>query len=245
MSKKYHSGIKRGSGGRKKGPAALSYKEFNAEPLPPRFPGDTYDYGPDGSAETKWFEDNSNFREILSSATMEDKVALREFTVGHFMNGQQYGGFSKMSAQDQEFVRRYDRMLDQSVINANVTLTRFATPELLLGGGRRTATLAELQAMKGRVITSKANLSSAAAKEGLSIGDAKKTVEYKIHIPKGSKGAGMYIGVKGFHAWGERQREFMLNRDIDLLCGDVRYNKTRGVYEMHMYFQGLLPHDYS
>ena len=245
MSRKSTSGIKRGSAGGQKDLTALSYKEFDATPLRPLIPGDTYDYGPDGSAETKWFEDNSNFREILANATMDDKIAIREFTAGYFMNGQQYGGFSKMSSTEQDYVRSYDRMLDQSVIKANVTVTRFATPELLLGGGRRTATLAELKAMKGRVITSKANLSSAAAKEGLSIGDAKKTVEYKIHIPKGSRGAGMYIGVHGIHAWGERQREFMLNRDIDLLCGDVKYNKTRGVYEMHMYFQGLLPHDYS
>lgn len=244
MSKKEHSGIKRGSGGGKKDPATLLYKEFEDEPLPNIY-DDTDDYGPNGAETTKWFEDNSNFREILSSATDDDKIALHKFSTGYFMDGQQYGKFSSMHSSAQDYVRSYDRMLDQSVVNANVTLTRFATPELLLGGGRRTTTLTELQAMKGRVITSKANLSSAAAKEGLTIGDTMKTVEYKIHIPKGSRGAGMYIGVDGIHAWGEHQREFLLNRDTKWVVGNTREDKGRGVFEVDMYYDGRLPHDYN
>ena len=241
---KGHSGIKRGSSGAK-APSTLEYKEFTTMPLKPETPGDTYDYGADGFSTTRWFEENSNFREILANANGQDKIALHEFTIGHFMLGQQYHGFSRMTPQEQNYVRSYDRMLDKSVMGANVKLTRLATPELLLGGGRRTATLEELQAMKGRVVTSKANLSSAAAKVGLTIGDATKAVEYKIHIPAGSRGAGMYIGVHGVHAWGERQREFMLNRDTNWLVGDARYDKKRGVYEVDLYFDGRNPHDYS
>lgn len=224
---------------------SLVYKEFTDKPLSPATPGDTYDYGERGSETTKWFEENTNFREIIKSMTPSDTMALREFTIGTFMNGQQYKGFSSMTSTEQRYVRSYDSMLDKSVVSANVKLTRFATPELLLGGGVKKTTLAELQAMKGKVITSKANLSSAAAKEGLSIGDAKKTVEYKIHIPAGSRGAGMYIGVHGVHAWGERQREFMLNRDTKWQVGDSRYDKKRGVFEVDLYFDGRLPHDYS
>ena len=244
---KASSGIGKGKG-RVKGkitPATLAYKEFTAEPLSPLTPGDTYDYGKDGSVETKWFEENTNFREILSTISSSDEDALHQFTIGHFMDGQQYRGFSSMSVYDKQMVRRYDSMLDRSVISANVKLTRSATPELLLGGGVRTTTLTELQAMKGRVITSKANLSTAAAKVGLAIGDPSKQIEYKIHIPAGSKGAGMYIGVHGIHAWGERQREFMLNRDTNWLVGDARYDKKRGVYEVDLYFVTRIPHDYS
>lgn len=240
------SGIKRSRSGSVEKLAALPYKEFTAVPLiNPDRPDDTYDYGDNGAATTQWFEDNTNFRDILSSTTDEDNYALRQYTIGFFMDGQQYKGFSKMYATEQEYTRRYDSMLDRSVVNANVKLTRSSTPELLLGGGVRTTTLSELQAMKGKTITSKANLSAAAAKVGLTIGDSSKTVEYKIHIPAGSKGAGMYIGVKGYHAWGERQREFMLNRDINFLVGDSRYDSKRGVFEVDLYFDGRNPHDYS
>ncbi len=243
MSQKSYSGIKRGGSG-KKDVTTLEYKEFEATPKDGGPKDDTYDYGYDGAETTKWFEDNSNFRTILGAATAEDRDALEAFTTGHFMNGQQYLGFSSMSSRDQRFVRSYDKMLDQAVMRSSVTLTRSSTAELLFGGGKKTATLEELQSMKGRVVTSKANLSSAAAKRGLTIGDGSKQIEYKIHVPAGSKGAGMYIGVNGYHAWGERQREFMINRDTDWRVGDTRYNKKTGMYEVDLYFQGLLPHDY-
>lgn len=136
-------------------------------------------------------------------------------------------------------------MLDKSVVRTSVTLTRSSTAEFLFGGGKRTATLAELQAMKGRIITSKANLSSAAAKQGLSIGDAKKKIEHKMHIPAGSRGAGMYIGVSGFHHWGEWQREFTINRYTKWQVGDTRYNKKTRMYEVDMYFDSASQHDYS
>ena len=245
MAPKRSSGIKRGSSGGKTA-VPTKYKEFDAEPLPPSIPGDTYDYGDVGAAETvKWFEDNTNFREILAGTTMSEQNALYLYTQGHFMDGQIYKGFSSMTPMDQHYVRHYDSMLDKSEVRSSVKLTRFATPELLFGGGIRTTTLTELQAMKGKVITSKANLSTAAAKTGLSIGDSDKTIEYKIHIPAGAKGVGMYIGVNHYHAWGTRQREFMLNRDTDFLVGDSRYDARRKVFEVDLYFQGLNPHDYS
>ena len=244
MSIKSSSGIKRDRGGIKD-PTKLVYKEFETIPLKPSTPGDTYDYGYDGSETTKWFEDNSNFREILASANSEDKTALHEYSIGHFMDGQLYRGFSKMTSYEQDYVRSFDRMLDKSVVRSSVTLTRSSTAELLFGGGHRTTTLTELQSMKGRVITSRAHLSSAAAKRGLTIGDKKKKVEYKIHIPAGARGAGMYIGVDGFHAWGERQREFMVNRDTKWTVGDAKYNKATKMYEVDLYSVDRLPHDYS
>ncbi len=220
-------------------PASLVYKEFTDEPI------GAFEYATYDSATSEWFNENTNSLEILASMTDTDKYAIYDYSTGLFMDGQQYKGFSKMYSTEQEYTRRYDAILDRSVVNANVKLTRSSTPELLLGGGVRTTTLSELQAMKGKTITSKANLSAAAAKVGLTIGDSSKTVEYKIHIPAGSKGAGIYIGVKGYHAWGERQREFMLNRDINFLVGDSRYDSKRGVFEVDLYFDGRNPHDYS
>ena len=161
------------------------------------------------------------------------------------MYGKQYKSFSKMTAEEQDWTRTYDKFLDKSVINSNVKVVRLATPELLLGKGIIRVTLTDLQAMKGKVITSRANLSCAAAKEGLTIGDLTKQVEYKINIPKGSKGAGMYTGVDDIHFWGVKQREFMLNRDTMWRVGDTKWNSKRKIFETDLFFDRQLPHDYS
>lgn len=92
--KKSRSGIRRS---RTTDPATLVYKEFDALPLDSGKARDTWDYGADDSATTKWFEDNTNFKEILTSTELADRIALREYTVGHFMLGQQYRGFSSMT----------------------------------------------------------------------------------------------------------------------------------------------------
>ena len=220
-------------------PASGEYKEFNNVPL------SGYSYLGDGSETVKWFEENSNFKEILEKTTVPEKTALKLFSSGQFMNGQQYEGFSKMIRLDRDCTLTYDKLLDQSVMNANVKVVRLATPELLLGKGKIKAALTDLQAMKGKVITSKANLSCAAAKEGLTIGDRTKQVEYKIYIPKGSKGAGMYTGVDDIHNWGVKQREFMLNRDTRWRVGDTKWNNKRKIFETDLFFEDLLPHDYS
>ncbi len=246
------TGIGRGHGKRKSkifpsSPAA-TYKEFDAVPKGFGVEDDTWDYGDgeDAFDTIEWFLLNSNVYEILENTPYNDIAAINAFTNGYFMQGQQYKGFSNMDAEEQRYTRSYDRLLDQSVIDSNLKVTRFATPELLFGAGAKTTTLTELQAMKGRVITSKANLSTAAAKVGLSIGDATKQIEYKIHIPAGAKGAGMYIGFKGWmHAYGVNEREFMLNRDIQFEVGKTRYDANRKVFEVDLHFKGLLPHDYK
>ena len=247
---KSHSGIKRGHGKREESTSSpvVTYKEFDGIPKGYGIQTDTWDYGRGEDAEDtiEWFLANTNAFEILDNTSRTDIQAINEYTTGLFMNGQQYKGFSSMSAKEQHYTRVYDRLLDQSVVDANLKLTRFSTPELLFGAGAKTTTLTELQAMKGRVITSKTNLSAAAAKVGLSIGDATKQIEYKVHIPAKAKGAGMYIGFPGWmHAWGVRQREFLLNRDTRWIVGDSRPSSKPGVFEVDLYFEKLLPHDYN
>ena len=245
------TGIGRGHGRKSKSKgssSAATYKEFDAVPKGLGTSTDTWDYGDgeDAFDTIGWFLQNSNAYDIFGNMSEADTSALEEYTAGAFMDGQQYKGFSSMSAEEQNWTRTYDRLLDQSVINANVKLTRFSTPELLFGAGAKTTTLVELQTMKGKVITSKANLSTAAAKVGLSIGDGTKQIEYKIHIPAKAKGAGSYIGFPGrMHSYGVIQREFMLNRDTKWLVGDSRYDAKRGVFEVDLHYNGRNPHDYK
>ena len=247
---KSHSGIKRGHGKREESTLSpvVTYKEFDTVPKGYGIKTDTWDYGDgeDAYDVIGWFLANSNAYDIFGDMSEADTSALEEYTAGAFMDGQQYKGFSSMSAEEQNWTRTYDRLLDQSVINANVKLTRFSTPELLFGGGVKTTTLVELQTMKGKVITSKANLSTAAAKVGLSIGDGTKQIEYKIHIPAKTKGAGSYIGFPGrMHSYGVIQREFMLNRDTNWRVGDSRYDAKRKIFEVDLFFDSLSPHDYK
>ena len=72
-------------------------------------------------------------------------------------------------------------------------------------------------------------MSFGAASQGLTIGDSSKKVEYKLRIPPGSKGAGMWIGDKRINGWGAEQREFMSNRDSVFKVGKTTYDKRRGV----------------
>ena len=139
-------------------------------------------------------------------------------------------------------------MLDRSVMTKGVAVVRRATPELLLGAGAGRPTLEQLQAMEGRTITSKGNMSTGAAKQGLTISSVgtHKPCEYRIHIPAGSKGAGMWIGDARINpGWGAKQREFMTNRDISLKVGKTTYDKKRNVFITDVYFVGRLAHDYG
>ena len=243
------SGRRSGSGAKNNAsPASGEYKEFDDVPLDFGF-YEGYAYSLDGNSggETvKWFEENSNFRSVINEMSDDDKGAFIEYAKGKFMYGQQYAGFSSMTQNEQKLTRIYDKFLDKSVVNSNVKVVRFATPELLLGAGKIVnVSLSDLQAMKGKIITSKANLSCSAAKEGLKIGDDAKNIEYKLHIPAGAKGAGMYIGVKDIHGWETKQREFMVNRDTQWQVGNTKWNKSRGIFETDLFFKGTMPHDYN
>ena len=116
-----------------------------------------------------------------------------------------------MSGLEQQLTRVYDKYLDQSVINAGVEVRRLGSAELLLGSGRSLArSIEELKALEGRDIFAKGSMSFGAAAEGLYIGgDSRKNVEYKLRIPGGSKGAGMWIGDSRINGWGPEQREFL------------------------------------
>lgn len=219
----------------------------------------THEYDQDdGYDEQEWFADNSNYDELIETLDVDDRRHFRDWTRGRFMHGQQYDGFENMNEYDQNCTRTYDKTLDESVTDEGIVLSRRSTAELLGISRLKIPTADELKRMKGKLIVSKANMSTAAAKDGLVIGSdsVNKPIEYKIHIPGGAKGAGMWIGDEKISTWGPKQREYMTNRDTLFIIGDTG-TKTSTVYDwlgnkekvkvhvVHLYYLGRLPHDYG
>ena len=176
----------------------------------------------------------------------DDEWAFKNvWAPGAFMDGAQYGKFSRMSRKQQDATRIFDKYLDRAENKEGFIVRRLATAELLLGRGNRTPmSLEQLQAMKGQVVTSKGSMSTSMAKHGLTIGSW-KPMEYEIRIPGGSKGAGMWIGERVINDWMGRQREFMTNRDSSFMVGDTRYDRSRGVYVTELTWVGHEKHSYD
>ena len=214
-----------------------------------------FSYEGDGSKQVEFFDKNSNYNELIEKMSYRERQAFNDKWVpGEFMRGQQYGGFENMSRSDQEATRIYDKILDQSVINKGFVTYRLSTAELVLGAGAKTGSLDDFKAMKGKVVISQGNMSTGVAREGLTIGARTstsgsgytKSVEYKIKIPGGMKGAGMWIGDSRINShFGTRQREFMTNRDVRYKVGNTRYDATRDVFVVELTYAGRLPHNYT
>ena len=204
-------------------------------------------YGGTGKDQEDFFAENSNSDELITNMDSEERSAFKQgWTPGRFMRGQQYMGFDKMTDQEQQWTRIYDKILDRATLKEGIVVTRRASAELILGKGHtRASSLEELKALRGKLVTSKGNMSTGAAKEGLTIGDSGKNVEYRIHIAGGTKGAGMWIGDSRINGWGSEQREFMTNRDSVYAVGRTSYDKRRDIYVVNMYYVGREPHDYG
>lgn len=221
----------------------------------PDTPTGTHEYRMGGAekAAVDWFKQHTNFDELIRQMSYDERSAFTDdWAPGHFMDGKQYRGFSKMSPHYQEATRVFDKYLDRATLDAPVQVVRLATPELLFGGGATSKpTAAQLRALEGQIVTSTGNMSCAAAAQGLTIswtdnpGRARKYVEYKFHIPGGTTGAGMWIGDKRTSSWGAKQREFLMNRDTAWRVGKATYDSRRGCYVVEMEWVGLQPHDYS
>lgn len=220
----------------------MKYRTFDDES------NSTHTYGGDAHDEIKFMDKHSNYNEIIESMTWQDASAFEQYAEGWFMDGQQYGGFKNMDEIDQRMTRAFDKHLDKSVIDEGIVVTRRATPELLGLSISSKPTAKQLQKMKGKVVYSPANLSTGVAKTGLTIGAAsEKPIEYRIHIPAGSKGAGMWIGDDRINGWGGRQREFMTNRDSLYVIGDSKDGKDykgRDVTYVDLYYIGRTKHKY-
>ena len=164
---------------------------------------------------------------------------------GRFMSGQQYQGWDNMGEFDKELTQIYDEILDRATLTEGVVVTRRSDAQLVMGAGIREATLEELLSAKGQTLKVGANMSTGAASQGLTIGDDSKRIEYKIRIPAGSTGAGMWIGDDRINHWGPGQREFMTNRDILVRVGTTTYDASRDIYTVELQYFGREEHDYG
>jgi hypothetical protein len=208
---------------------------------------DGWEYGGSGRETVDFFRQNSNYDELITGMTPEQRSDFQRWTNGAFMGGQQYIGFDNMTAEDQQATRNFDAVLDRATLDKGITVRRLATSELILGRGNKRPTLEQLQGMKGQTVVSKGNMSTGAGARGLTIGYSgrNKTVDYVMKFPAGSKGAGMWIGDDRIHGWGVRQREFMTNRDIKFVVGNTRYNRRTDKYEVELIYAGRNEHDYG
>lgn len=226
-------------GERTPGIAGGTYRGFDDEQVP----GEAF-YSGWGKNTERFFEKNSNNKEIENKMSTEEMNAFYEWTDGFFMNGQQYRGDfweNEYFNHEQELTRIYDKILDKSVINESIVVARKSTPELLglpQGAIKTKADLKKLEDLNGRQILCRGNMSFAAAKEGLDIGGTAAHVEYRLHIQGGTKGAGMYIGTDNLSTWGNNQREFMTNRDIVVTARGARWDDRRNIAVVDLYYVG-------
>lgn len=204
------------------------------------------EYKGSGEAVNSFFEKNSNYKELIDQMSDQEKKDFKNiWSRGKMMHGEQYGEFSDMTPRYQQATRNFDRILDQATINESIEVARMSDAQLLFGAGTKTGTLDDFTAMKGQQITCGANMSFSAASEGLAINwKEPPTVEYHLKIPEGSTGSGMYIGDKEINIWGDRQREFMTNRNIWMTVGDTEYDEERKLYKVEILYGGQLPHEY-
>jgi len=206
------------------------------------------EYKGDGVEVTKFFTDNTNNQELINSMSADEKKAFKDmWSKGKFMQGQQYKGFENMKPKERQATKIFDKYLDQATLDKGVEVVRLSDAQLVLGAGNTEGSLEALLSMEGKQITCGANMSFSAASEGLRITPVGKapTIEYVLRIPEGTKGAGMYIGDNSINIWGDKQREFMTNRDIWMTVGKTEYNASRDIYRVELSYGGLMDHVYK
>lgn len=182
---------------------------------------------------------------LIDNMSSDERSAFKHWASGWFMDGQQYGGWDSMSKRDKEFTQAYDSILDQATLERGVVLTRRSDAQLVMGAGKRRASASDFASMEGQLITSKGSMSFGAASQGLTIGASGKTVEYKLKIPGGTVGSGMWIGDSRINGWGSKQREYMTNRDAVFKVGKSSFDSARGITTVELTYMGHTEHDYG
>ncbi len=218
-------------------------------------PSGGWSYEGDGAETVAWFKEHSNYDEIIRGMTSEERDAWDDVWVpGRYMDGELYRPWSEMSERAHHDLRIFDKTLDQATLDEGIVVRRRATTEFLFGERRDRSELSadDFKAMRGSIITADAPMSAGAAAHGLKISfsGAGKPVEYVIHIPGKTKGAGMWIGDKRINSgFGAEQREFVVNRDTAYAVGRtvVGRDPVDGdeVYQVHLYYVGRKKHRYS
>ena len=204
----------------------------------------THTYDGSGREVTKFFDQNSNYDELINSLTRDEIRAFIDWASGTFM-GSNKSSFGNLTSREQDMLRVYDKILDKAQLNDGIVVRRLASFSLVNSGSRAVPSTDALVKMEGNLINVGMPLSTSAAAQGLTIGARGKNVEYVIHIPKGSTGAGMWIGDHRINHWGPQQREFMVNRDTIFRQGKTTYNSSRGIYEVELFYVGRSKHKYK
>ena len=204
---------------------------------------DGWNYHGTGADVQSFFKKQSNLEDVIKSLSSDDIHAFGMWAIGQFM-GSNKAEWNSLSSREQHMLKTYDKILDKSVLHEGIVVRRLASFSLVNNGSRSIPT--DFASMEGNLINVRMPLSSSAAAEGLTIGARGKNVEYVMHIPAGSKGAGMWIGDYRINSeWGPKQREFMINRDTVFRQGKTTYNSARGVYEVELYYVGRTKHKYN
>lgn len=192
----------------------------------------------------RYFSDQSNINELIPKLTHNEKNDFGSWESGLFMGKSTYT-WNDLSASRQGMLRTYDKYIDQSVFSENIavrTLGGYST----LTGSRDVPSASEWNNIVNQPIKLRMPVSAAAASEGLTIGHSGKNAEYVWHVPKGTKGVAMPIVDSRINpGWASIQREVMMGRDVYWKPVSRVYNKSRGVWEIHMQYVGKDKHDYG
>lgn len=127
-------------------------------------PEGAFSYKGTGRDVVNFFNDNSNYQELIDNMTDKEIEAFKKWTIGHFMNGQQFLGFQNMSKDDQRYTRIYDRIIDKATIDQNIVVSRSAGFSLINDGKHNELSLSELKDKIGNNIELLGHQSTGAAK---------------------------------------------------------------------------------
>lgn len=193
---------------------------------------------------TPFFMENTNMNELIESMGEDALSAFESWVGGEWMSRDNWAPFNQRSSYIQEDTRLIDNVLDSATLSKSVTVNRMGSARFL-GLGARVEDPSQLDSLVGKSIKSSGYMSTGAAAQGLVV-ERGHNVEYRIHIPGGSKGAGMYIGDKRVNPhWGSRQREFIVNRDSVFKIKGYKRDSSRGVYMVDIEYTGRDRHDYG
>ena len=159
----------------------------------------------------------SNNDELIRQITKDSgaRQAFEDWASGRLM-GASREDYQDLSLSRQIIIKNLDKYIDKSELYQGIQVHSLGGASVLTGQDRYFVPQ-NLDAYIGNTIQFKTQISTAVAADGLSIGKdvgigRGKNVDYVFNIPPG-KGAGMWIGDTRINGWGDRQREFILNRD--------------------------------
>ena len=98
-------------------------------------PKDGWEYPDDNGETARWFKENTNSEDLIKLVANDGGLRSSFFRwyTGDYMDGSIYTKpFKKLSAQEQEDRRNFDRILDQSEAKKAFTVARLSTASACL-----------------------------------------------------------------------------------------------------------------